>query len=660
MAAAKWPVEIRGLEQLDRLLRCGICYEYFSTALMTGCSHNYCSLCIRKSLGYKTECPTCMKETFESHLRSNRILDDIVTLYVGFKGTLLPMLLHKHNRLTLNEVPFTSADDADDKLANIKRQVKCIPSEREATIISEEKRNCELFNREIISNPTLKEISDNDLRNVVTPQKIILPSQLAVGRPSTSKSSIKIPAMFTSPKKNVQNTEPALRKVTCPVCNVDIPEKNINFHLDNCLKREEDQVKIREQQHETRKLLKKPVFSLLKQADLKKKLKEHGLNYTGSRETLIKRFERFILLYNTECDSLKPRPVADIIRQLEQEEQEEKKIPAPQKILTFPKNNEKSDDIRREYLKKNKSSFENLIQMAKQRLQQEKPAQLAFSSNTVKVLEDGDQDSFGNNVKRMESGQNILPSNDGESSSTSSITNEVDIKNSSKKCSRKLQYSDDDDDPEEGVQVNWNFPSTSLMNQASHSADHAAKNMCNVVGDNVPVSGTPYSSTVKTPPQYMRNSDIKDSGNDSNTANVQASPVFASRSSVKRVRSDYSEVHASPEMFAEEIQESCTLRNGNASDAESEKSISLLEYDEGGTSFPEQKETPCQFPQEIVSNNVDVTDAPSEEIDLGGSPLHPSSEEYVPYVHQRKSKRRNLHAAEQENFDRVLRKRSKR
>ena len=49
------------------------------------------------------------------------------------------------------------------------------------------------------------------------------------------KGEVVIPAMF-SPKKKLNVVE---KFVSCPVCNVDIPEKNINVHLDVCLKRSE-------------------------------------------------------------------------------------------------------------------------------------------------------------------------------------------------------------------------------------------------------------------------------------------------------------------------------------------------------------------------------------------------------------------------------------
>jgi hypothetical protein len=55
-------------------------------------------------------------------------------------------------------------------------------------------------------------------------------------RRKVSKGEVMIPAMFSPRKKH----DIAEKLVSCPVCNVDIPEKNINMHLDACLKRAEN------------------------------------------------------------------------------------------------------------------------------------------------------------------------------------------------------------------------------------------------------------------------------------------------------------------------------------------------------------------------------------------------------------------------------------
>jgi len=58
-----------------------------------------------------------------------------------------------------------------------------------------------------------------------------------VSTPSTSTDP-RIPSMFTpKSRKNFQKEEDR-QIVTCPVCKVEVPQDNINRHLDDCLKRE--------------------------------------------------------------------------------------------------------------------------------------------------------------------------------------------------------------------------------------------------------------------------------------------------------------------------------------------------------------------------------------------------------------------------------------
>jgi E3 ubiquitin-protein ligase RAD18 len=70
-------------QAVDAGLRCGICKEFFNAAMMlTGCSHNYCSLCIRQTFDAQPEvekyCPTCRQPSGVRALVNNRALDDIV------------------------------------------------------------------------------------------------------------------------------------------------------------------------------------------------------------------------------------------------------------------------------------------------------------------------------------------------------------------------------------------------------------------------------------------------------------------------------------------------------------------------------------------------------------------------------------------------------
>ncbi|KAF3828949.1 hypothetical protein GH733_003213 [Mirounga leonina] len=88
----RWPPGLAVMKTIDDLLRCGICFEYFNIAMMIPqCSHNYCSLCIRKFLSYKTQCPTCCVTVTEPDLKNNRILDELKEVSTSSKTKETPI-----------------------------------------------------------------------------------------------------------------------------------------------------------------------------------------------------------------------------------------------------------------------------------------------------------------------------------------------------------------------------------------------------------------------------------------------------------------------------------------------------------------------------------------------------------------------------------------
>ncbi|KAJ2712155.1 E3 ubiquitin-protein ligase rad18, partial [Coemansia sp. D1744] len=74
-----WPAEFEHLRQLDQQLRCPICKEYFTTAMVaTSCGHTFCSLCVRRCLNQETICPSCRAPLTESELHPNRLVDNLL------------------------------------------------------------------------------------------------------------------------------------------------------------------------------------------------------------------------------------------------------------------------------------------------------------------------------------------------------------------------------------------------------------------------------------------------------------------------------------------------------------------------------------------------------------------------------------------------------
>lgn len=72
---------------------------------------------------------------------------------------------------------------------------------------------------------------------------------------------------------------------------------------------------------------------------IRKKLKELGLSSQGDRKTLENRLQKYMILYNAECDKTCPRPISELIKQCEEEENLEKKVQKSSNVNTLCYNN---------------------------------------------------------------------------------------------------------------------------------------------------------------------------------------------------------------------------------------------------------------------------------------------------------------------------------
>lgn len=167
-----------------------------------------CSLCIRKYLLYKTQCPTCFTETFEKDLRTNKILDEIIIQYLNVEEKLGKEFYHK-------EVEAVKDDNSKDTCSLNNFECK-----KETDVPSASGVSHKVSDSPTISTPRVQRVYHQDISS-----------------PSTSTSS-KIPSIFTPKSKKGFRNQENCKIVTCPVCKVEVPENNINKHLDDCLKRE--------------------------------------------------------------------------------------------------------------------------------------------------------------------------------------------------------------------------------------------------------------------------------------------------------------------------------------------------------------------------------------------------------------------------------------
>ncbi|KAI4496244.1 hypothetical protein M0804_000054 [Polistes exclamans] len=483
------PSDYEELKRIDTILLCGICYEYMDTTVITPCSHNYCSLCIRKYLHYKTQCPTCFEEVFEKDLRVNKALDEIKQYFLVLKDKLAKCVQSLQNdKLSTSHCNSSKFMDHENNLVIVKQ-----PNVGYENTFNDEAQRC---------------ITTNVDKIVHTSQD----SGTPLLSPSTSKAA-KVLSFFTPKSKKVasQNVN-SDEVVICPVCKVNVSEKNINRHLDDCLKREvikNKPVKIKPK----RKPLPKLVLSLMKEAEIKKKLRELGLSHVGDRKALVMRLQRYTTLYNAECDKENPRSVPELIKLCDDEENLEKKA----NQLTFVKlqvNRNTADNVieeeRKKYLEMNKNSFESLISKIKCMENPKKPsarrsilnenvaveASSAYSTNSSNLdLQNSDSDVEC--PLQMYSSEN--PMNFFNSELLSSNEEVKDINNVIDKVEKEKE--EDGEKEEEKLALantSAGFFYSEIEKTNSNNNSHIFVNKCPIVSHEVPCSSNTSANMIET------------------------------------------------------------------------------------------------------------------------------------------------------------------
>lgn len=92
----EWPTESAELREIERLLRCQICGDFFHGPVLLPCSHAFCSECVRKFLQSKGAhggcCPECKRSCAPSDLVANRSMEKVAVLFRQLKPKLLRVL----------------------------------------------------------------------------------------------------------------------------------------------------------------------------------------------------------------------------------------------------------------------------------------------------------------------------------------------------------------------------------------------------------------------------------------------------------------------------------------------------------------------------------------------------------------------------------------
>ncbi|KAM9483185.1 E3 ubiquitin-protein ligase RAD18 isoform 2-T2 [Clarias gariepinus] len=360
------------IQNIDTLLRCPICFDFLNISMMTQCSHNFCSLCIRKFLCYKLQCPLCNTPLTEQELRNNRLLDDVVQSFQAVRQQ-----LSQTNFESPPISPKTPTMPVGGKAARQKGLRK------EGTTLTQ------FFQKRapINSQSGLKGLHCVKQEPMeVCVQGVILPESAVTVSTALKEEKRDVP-MFPSTSQDIK----PVVKVECPVCGVEVSQQNINKHLDTCLTRDEKKDSLRRSDHlvfpcsaciepksQKRRPMPKLVYTLLTTVELKRRLKDCHLSTQGPREQLIRRHQEFTQIYNAQCDALNPRSSEDIAREVDNNEKMRSQLEKQIKPAIVITKNHTVDEIERlhsDYRKQHSGEFSRLIAQVRGRLENSRKTQ---------------------------------------------------------------------------------------------------------------------------------------------------------------------------------------------------------------------------------------------------------------------------------------------
>ncbi|KAI9205739.1 uncharacterized protein BJ171DRAFT_499513 [Polychytrium aggregatum] len=363
-----WPQRFRQFQEIDQLLRCGICSEFFDTPMMLlGCSHNHCSRCIRSHLQETQSCPSCRVPSDSQQLKPNRLIEDLILAWKSCR-TYIPAL-----EQTQKQSPTT---------AHAQVQTIHVP-------LPESESEPQFLHR---TDP-----SSAPSANTRNKRKL---EQLSLSTPPSRASQ----PPLSDPSASIQPA--AGQVVECPLCACRVKMAKLNSHMDhNCQLHVEKEpspivldddddgqdsefmpnVRDRRSVISTtstssprgasratpQKYKKSVVYSGLGEAKLRQLLKSEGISSHGDRQGMIRRHKQYLVLYNANQDASKKKSTAQLLRDLdhwEASEAKKTKLTASSTALTMTADHATNTEIENEkqqHLLRYHSEFDQLLAHAR-------------------------------------------------------------------------------------------------------------------------------------------------------------------------------------------------------------------------------------------------------------------------------------------------------
>ena len=344
---------LAALAPLDSSLRCQVCKDFFTTPMMTSCSHTFCSLCIRRYLSQEGRCPACRETDQEIKLRRNWVVEELVANFTASRKDLFTFA--------------TTAAAKPEEAVEPGRPKKRRKVAAEPTPNGVERRSTRSQSR--------KNAEDTGQQSAPSTQVTIEDSE---------EGSVYEDEDNESPHFTNGNLEPNDGLVACPCCHRRMKETSINSHLDKCIAGESttpvdgksspspSRPQIAApgtiayaQRRPTKQSERLPFinYNLLNENGLRKKLRDLGIPSHGSKELMRRRHTEWVNLWNANCDAINPVTKRQLLQDLRVwEDTLGRQMEKPPNIGFMAKDFD--GDL---HVKNQKNNFDELIKQARQR-----------------------------------------------------------------------------------------------------------------------------------------------------------------------------------------------------------------------------------------------------------------------------------------------------
>ena len=358
------PLPLNDLGKVDSLLRCDICKDFYSSAVITTCSHTFCSLCIRRCLAAEGRCPSCRASEQEVRLRKNAAIQELTDAFKDSRKNLLDL-----GRAWKERDEKRSANAVTDGVNGTSRETR--GSKRKHAEVTQD-HDDDRPARRTRSQRKAKEENGNGLPTLNEGEVVVVD-------PDHEADSTYTPTS-TAEAGPPEQAQPDDGLVACPLCNQRMKENQVSGHLDNAcpgftsaptLVQSRKSIPSKPQLKDTRpppERLPQLSYNLLNESKLRKKLSELGIPSWGSRQLLQRRHSEWLAIWNANCDSSRPRNKAALLKELDAWEKSqggrsvhENRASSEGKTEVMDK-----DFDGKGWVKKNKNDFDDLIRRARE------------------------------------------------------------------------------------------------------------------------------------------------------------------------------------------------------------------------------------------------------------------------------------------------------